>query len=133
MTGEDPNTARKERPSKDAVAAELAQAHFDVDPGVKQIIRLLAPEEREADEREPIKLLEVNRDTPPVGITPVYFGTHAASGMVYPSIIVEIAPEEYTQTTLQELERRYGWRVGPPLNRRARRARRILRVRRLAA
>src|SRR5689334_15303727 len=90
-----------DRPSKEAVADKLAQSHLDLDRGLQQVIRLLAAEEEEAREGEPIKLLEINKDTVRAGIVPVYFGTHPSSGIFYPSVVVEIAPEEYNQETLE--------------------------------
>jgi hypothetical protein len=107
------------KPSKEAVAEELARAHYDVDRDLEVVIRLLAPDEGEADDSEPIKLLEVNQATVPAGIQPVYFGSHPASGMVYPSVVVEITPDEFNETTLDELEKRFGWRRGPEIYRRA--------------
>jgi hypothetical protein len=105
--------------TKDEVAEHLAQAHYDIDAGVQEIIRLLAPDDQEAQEAEPIKLLEVNTDTAPSApdkVRPVYFGTHPASGMVYPSVVVEITPEEFRDSRiLAELLQRYGWKTGPRL------------------
>ena len=59
------------------------------------IVQLVASPEREADPKEPIKLLEVNQDTTAEGIRPVFFGPHAASGIFYSSVIIEVTPEEY--------------------------------------
>lgn len=109
------------KPSKDKVADELAQSHYDVDSGVELIVRLLAEDTAENQDTEPIKLLEINQLTVPAGVQPVYFGTHAASGMVYPSVVVEITPDEYNANTLEELSERFGWSPGPEIRRRARR------------
>jgi hypothetical protein len=80
--------------SKGVVAARLAQSHYEVDPAIDQIFRVVAPG-REEIESEPIKLLEVNRDTSMSGILPIHFGPHAASGIFYPSVIIEVRPEEF--------------------------------------
>ena len=92
--------------TKGEVAEDLAKAHFDIDRGLERVIELEGGLEREADL---IKLLEVNRDALPSGVQPLYFGAHPASGMFYPSVIVEVAPEEY-EDSLAELEQRYGWK-----------------------
>lgn len=106
------------RPSKDEVADELAQAHYEVDAGIERIVRLLADEEREASASEPIKLLEVNKLTVPAGVQPVYFGSHPASGAVYPSVVVEITPDEFNAETLRDLSERFGWTPGPEIRQR---------------
>ncbi len=50
--------------SKHGSAIRLADAHYDVEPGMELIIQLLAAtDEQEQDPNEPVKLLEVNRDT----------------------------------------------------------------------
>jgi hypothetical protein len=97
---------------KNRVARALAEAHFGVESGISRIFRLsLADEAAEDSEQEPVKLLEINSDTVPVGIQPVYFGPHARSGLDYPSIIVEITPEEFERLVRRELELPGGWRI----------------------
>jgi hypothetical protein len=98
--------------SKDEVAAALEDAHFAVEPGIERIFRLLAPDAREADPREPIKLLEVSVDTTADGIRPVYFGPHRASGIDYPSMIVEITPREFEALARDPSALPHGWRLG---------------------
>ena len=55
--------------SKDAVALKLAQSHFAIEHGIIHILRLLTEPQQEADSTEPIKLLEVNRDTTADGVS----------------------------------------------------------------
>ena len=102
--------------SKSVVAARLAESHFQVDPAIDQIYHVLAPG-REENEAEPIKLLEVNRDTSMSGIMPIFFGAHAASGIFYPSIIIEVRPEEYEQIASGQLELPHGWVLGEAFQR----------------
>jgi hypothetical protein len=98
--------------SKQAVAQRLAEAHYAIEPGIERIIRLLAfSSEQEEDPREPVKLLEVNPATTAVGIRPVFFGPHAASGIFYPSVIVEVTPEEYRQIRGKSLPLPNGWQL----------------------
>jgi hypothetical protein len=61
---------------------------------------------------EPIKLLEVNTNTVPSGVLPVQFGPAPASGIPYPTIIVEVAPEEFEKIQTHELKLPKGWQVG---------------------
>jgi hypothetical protein len=96
-------------PSKDSVAGLLARAHFKLEPGITRIFRLTGPDED--DSMEPIKLLEVNKRTVPVGIQPVQFGSHDASGIHYPSIIVDITPSEFQQVRKGTLPLPHGWRL----------------------
>lgn len=94
--------------SKDTVAVRLATAHFQVDSAIEKIVRILAPG-REEDPSEPIKLLEVNQDTPKQGIMPILFGPDASWGIDYPSIIVEVRPEEYQEIQHKKLNLPNGW------------------------
>jgi hypothetical protein len=98
--------------SKQAVAQRLAEAHYAVEPGIERIIQLLASPEREVDPREPIKLLEVNPNTTASGIHPLFFGPHAAGGIFYPSVIVEVTPAEYEQIQRDADLLPNEWRLG---------------------
>jgi hypothetical protein len=100
-------------PTKDDVAIALAQAHYEGQPGLQAIYRLMRADD-ENDPQEPIKLLEVNEDTVAVGIQPVSFGPHPASGVHYPSVIVEVTPEEFQQIQQHELALPHDWRIGQP-------------------
>jgi hypothetical protein len=97
--------------SKNAVAQRLAEAHYAVEPGIELIVQLLATPDREADPKEPIKLLEVNQNTTAEGIHPVFFGPHAPSGIFYPSVIVEVTPAEYEQIERDPTSLPNGWRL----------------------
>lgn len=97
---------------KDKAARELATAHFEVDPAIQRIFRLLpAAAERERDDAEPIKLLEVNADTVAAGIQPVYFGPDVSHGLLFASVIVEVRPEEYEALRKGTLTLPHGWRI----------------------
>ena len=71
-------------------SAALAQP-FEVEPGLRAIYRLEGADPN--DHR--IKLLEVNKQTVPTGIVPVGFPAHPASGVHYPSVVIEVTPQEY--------------------------------------
>jgi len=80
------------KPSKDSIAELLIDWHFQVEPGMEQILRIVSPKEDEPD--EPIKLLEVSRDTFNTGRVDTL--TFAASGdITYPSRVAIVTPEEY--------------------------------------
>lgn len=102
--------------SKDAVARRLAQSHYRVDPAVTRIVRLVSPSD-ENSPNEPVKLLEVNEETFSSGIVPVYFGPHVPSGVFFPSVIVEVRPEEYEQIVSGELPLPSGWTLGEEYSR----------------
>jgi hypothetical protein len=102
-------------PSKDQVADTLAQAHYTVELGIQQIIRLLSAEEQ--DDSEPIKLLVVNANTVPGGIQPLFFGPQNANGILYPSMIIEITPEEYQQLQAGALRLPNNLRLGQEIRR----------------
>lgn len=88
--------------TKEQTAAELARAHFSVEPGILAIYRVVAGS-RERDEDEPIKLLEVNERTPPAGILPVHFGPDPQAGIHHAAVVIEVTPEEYDRLRKGEL------------------------------
>lgn len=98
--------------NKDEQAIQLAQAHFAVEPGITRIFRLFGGPDVESKHDEPIMLLEVNRDTIPSGIMPLQFAPAPASGIHFPSVIVEVTPEEFEKITRQELKLPLGWTLG---------------------
>jgi hypothetical protein len=97
---------------KEAVAKELAKKHYQAEAGIQKIIRLTGSAEAEVRPVEPIKLLEVNANTVPSGVLPVGFGPSPASGVPYPSVIVEVSPEEFSKIETQELKLPKGWLLG---------------------
>ena len=104
--------------SKQAVANRLAEHHYSVEPGMELIIQLLAPSDaQEADPKEPVKLLEVSRDTTPAGILPLFFGADPARGIFFPCVIVEITPTEYEEVLRDAAVLPNGWRLGQELAR----------------
>lgn len=94
--------------TKEQAAAELAEAHYAMDNGLQSVHRMVADDEEDA--REPIKLLEVNQDTLPAGIVPIYFGTLPHGRIPYPYVIVEVTPEEYQELKQGLLHLPTGWR-----------------------
>lgn len=106
-----------ENHTKESVAERLASSHFHVDPAIEEIYRVNAPG-REDDPAEPVKLLEVNRDTPAQGIVPIRFGVDSESGIFYPSIIIEIRPEELADIRAGALPLPNDWKLGSEIKRR---------------
>ena len=104
-------------PTKDEVARKLADFHYELEAGMREIIRYTATADSEANPAEPIKLLEVNENTVPSGILPLGFGPLPDSGIHYPSIIIEVTPEEYERIRRQELRLPAGWSNATPMPR----------------
>jgi hypothetical protein len=99
-------------PTKDEEAIELARKHYRIETGLTQVFRLTGAADVEVRPTEPIKLLEVNENTVPSGIMPIQFGPSPASGLHYPSIILEVTPDEFQKIQHQELKLPNGWKVG---------------------
>jgi hypothetical protein len=93
---------------RQAATRKLAQAHFLVEEGLINVFRLVSQTETDA---EPIKLLEVNRDTVPTGVMPLAFDAAPERGVPYPSVIVEVTPDEYEQIRSATLRLPNGWRI----------------------
>ena len=104
-------------PTKEEVARKLADIHYEVEAGMREIIRYTGTSDAEANSTEPIKLLEVNENTVPSGILPLGFGPLPGSGIHYPSVIVEVTPEEYERIKRHELKLPAGWSHATPLPR----------------
>jgi hypothetical protein len=104
--------------NKDDVADLLAQAHYSIEPAITEIYRVVRGGGKEADPNEPIKLLEVNSHTIPSGIVPVYFRSHPASGVYYPSEIIEVTPEEYAQLRSNTMRLPDDWSIDKLIERR---------------
>jgi hypothetical protein len=102
--------------NKDEIAARFARDHFQVEPDIVAIYRVVA-NEREQRPSEPVKLLEVNANTPAAGIRPIHFGPDHAAGIQHALVVIEITPEEYTQLLRGELRLPEGWTVAQELRR----------------
>jgi hypothetical protein len=96
---------------KDEVAKKLANKHYDIEPGITRIFKLRDRPELEGLSSAPIKLLEVNSDTAPSGIMPLHFGPMPGSGIPYPSVIVEVTPDEFERIKAHELKLPDGWTI----------------------
>jgi|ERR1035437_3076412 hypothetical protein len=100
--------------SKLETAKSLAEGHFRVEPNLKHI-HLIEPLD-EQDPKDPIRLLEVVEGTLAMGIEPIGFTADPAHGIDYPSVIIEISPEEYK--TVFSAGFRFGnrdWTIGEEL------------------
>ena len=99
----------EEKEEKDKQATELAKKHYVIEEGVTSVIRFTQSIEVEVRRGEPIKLLEVNINTVPSGIMPIQFAPIPASGITYPTTIIEVTPAEYEKIKRNELPLPPGW------------------------
>jgi hypothetical protein len=98
-------------PSKEEVARKLAEIHFNVEEGMRKIFRYTADPKVESLPTEPIKLLQVNENTFASGtVLPISFGPIKDKGIPYPSVIIEVTPEEFRRIQKHELKLPEGWR-----------------------
>jgi hypothetical protein len=102
--------------TKDAAAKRLAQKHYEIETGLTRIFRVTGPCDTESGEAEPIKLLEVNEATAPTGVMPLHFGPVPASGIPYPSVILEVTPGEYEEIITEKIKLPSGWTIGEELS-----------------
>ena len=93
----------------------LARKHYEIEAGLTQIFRITDTAEATATRRAPIKLLEVNTNTPESGIMPLHFGPAPASGIPYASVIIEVSPDEFEKIRSNELKLPEGWSIGEEL------------------
>ena len=95
--------------NKNQVAEELIRWHFEVEPGLVRVYRIMAEDEDAPD--EPIKLLEVNAHTVSTGELSA-FGFAATDDVPYRTVIAEVTPDE-----LEQLQRRSAVPTGWDLRR----------------
>ena len=103
--------------TEQAVATLLATKHFELEDGLTKIFRINKKVTEmsigePASAAEPIRLLEVNAHTVASGILPLRFGPMPASGIPFPSIIVEVTPHEFEMIKSKELKLPDGWEIG---------------------
>lgn len=92
--------------TKDEAVQELVTWHFDVEPELGEIFRIVVDNE-DAPE-EPIKLLEVNAATVQTGsVEPYAFA--ASASVPFPTVIAEVTPEEYQLIIDDKIKLPKGW------------------------
>jgi hypothetical protein len=98
-------------------ARELAMRHYEIEEGLIQIFRITDRVASEFSEGEPVRLLEVNVNTPETGVMPLHFGPVPASGIPYPSVIIEVSPNEFEKIQSNKLRLPEGWAIGEEIPR----------------
>jgi len=93
-----------------AETLQLAQKHYQIEEGITDIFHIT--DQFSVEIVRPIKLLEVNQNTVPSGIMPIQFGADPASGIPFPSVILEVTPEEFHEIKLGKLRLPNGWGIG---------------------
>ncbi len=91
--------------------------HYEIEDGLTQIFRITDTTAPDVTNGEPIKLLEVNVNTPEAGIMPLHFGPLPASGIPFASIIIEVSPNEFERIRSNELKLPKGWIIGEEISR----------------
>jgi hypothetical protein len=92
--------------SKEDVARRLIDWHFQVEPELKAIYRIVV--QNEDAPGEPIKLLEVNGATVETGRVDAFaFGP--AEDITYPSVVAEVTPQEFERVRRKEIPLPAGW------------------------
>lgn len=76
---------------KTTVAEELIRWHFEVEPALVRVLRVLGPNEDDPD--EPIKLIEVNTATLATGHFEAY-GFAPTRDVPFRTLIAEVTPDE---------------------------------------
>jgi hypothetical protein len=94
---------------KAATAKELAKRHYEIEEGLTHVFRYFGATEVEAIPAEPIKFLEVNAATVPTGVMPLQFGPVPSSDIRFPTVIIEVTPDEYQRIQDRELKLPEGW------------------------
>ena len=96
---------------KDQEALRLAEAHYQIEAGIREIYRIKSVPDREVAIEEPIMLLEVNENTIASGVMPIHFGPAPAYDIHYSTVVVEVTPDEYQQLRANQLKLPAGWEI----------------------
>jgi hypothetical protein len=99
-------------PNKSEIARTLATAHRNFEPSISRIIHLVA--DKEHNDAEPVKLLEVNPDTFESGIWPILFGADPPQ-IPFSSVVIEVTESEYDAIRAGSLRLPEGWKLGDTL------------------
>ena len=83
---------------RDNVVEALIRWHFEVEPELLRVYRVLSS--HEDDPAEPIKLVEVNRGTIATGRFEA-FGFAPTKDVPFPTLIAEVTPEELAELVLR--------------------------------
>jgi len=93
---------------KDDAARQLAQKHFEIEPGLKRVFRIRTANEDAPN--EPIKLLEINVETVSTGsVEPYLFAPSEI--FPYPTVIAEITEGDFELLERHELTLPDGWNL----------------------
>lgn len=79
---------------KEKQAVELAHRHYVLEEGLEAVYQL-KPTNVAPEGVKTIGLLEVNKDTIPSGVVPLFFGP--TKTYQYPTLIIEMTPDEFEQ------------------------------------
>jgi hypothetical protein len=99
-------------PDKREIAKTIADVHRNYEPSISRIIHLVA--DRDSNEAEPVKLLEVNPDTFESGIWPIHFGSDPPE-IPFSSVVIEVTEKEFEEIRAGSLRLPYGWKLGETL------------------
>ena len=96
--------------TKEEAAAEIAHYDYAVDEATQAFYRILAADENASG--EPLKLLKVNADTPPMGVLPLHFPAGMDEGIPYAYEIAVVTPDEFGEIAAGLLALPAQWRLG---------------------
>ena len=87
-------------------ARDLARKHYDLDPPILAIY--------DCSSNDVVRLLQVDADTPAMGVQPLGFGA-SPPNRPYPLVLVVVTPDEHQQIVAGTLSLPDGWTLGPPV------------------
>lgn len=99
--------------SKEEAVRHLVEYHVAVEAGI--IAAFWYIRDGGDNEKEPLKILEISRDTVPAGVVPIYFG--ATKETPYPVVIIELTEEEFRGVGDGSLTLPLGWDRAEALHR----------------
>ncbi len=101
--------------TKEEAAAEIAEDQYEFDEDALALYRIVAEDEDAPD--EPLKLLKISADTPPMGILPLHFPAKVSRGMDFAFELAVVTPEEFDDMKAGRLSLPEGWHLEQMLGR----------------
>lgn len=85
------------------VARHMVREHFEIEEFIERIIWL-----KNAEDKEEVHLIEVNRDCPPLGaVLPFFFG--ATEKFPLDALVADVSPEDWEQIRAGKMRLLPGW------------------------
>jgi hypothetical protein len=99
--------------NRDAITRAFGEKQYEFGEHITQVYSINSDGDFQ-NPSTPIRILQVNTETIPIGLQPIRFGPSPASGIEHPYVIIEVTPDEFTKVQKREepYVLPYAWTLG---------------------